>query len=118
MDGNDPPEPHQAQGEDPSIYQIEDVLSDDLEYIPPSFDESSLSDFESPKTKRRKSIPKLKGIPGKPPLIKRSKPAARSTPSPFRLIRPDQVHANYINNGNTCYHIIYINISSQTLSAK
>ena len=51
MDGNDPPEPHQAQGEDPSIYQIEDLLSDDLEYIPPSFDESSLSDFESPKAK-------------------------------------------------------------------
>ena len=96
MDGNGPPSPHQAQGEDPSIYQIEDVLSD-LEYIPPSFDESSLSDFESPKTKKRKSAPKLKAIPGKPTLIKRSKSAVRSTPSPFRSIRPDQVQISCIN---------------------
>ena len=106
MDGNGPPEPHQSQGEDPSGYQAEEGQSDDLEYIPPSFDESSFSDFESPKTKRRKTIPKLKGIPGKPLLIKRSKPATRSTSSPFRSIRPDQVIDNYPNVAMLCTSII------------
>lgn len=93
MDENGPPEAHQVQGEDPLVYQIEDVPSDDLEYVPPSFDESSLSDFESPKTKRRKTLPKLKSIPGKPHLIKKSKPGTRTTltSSPYRLVRPDQV---------------------------
>ena len=122
MDGNGPPEPHRSQGEDPSGYQAEEGQIDHLEYFPPSFDDTRLSKFKSHKTKRWKTINqlnKLKAIPGKPTFIKRSKPAAQSSTSPFSSIRPDWVNINYpnVSISSDIMHIWY-NLSEKSTLLK